>query len=155
MKNANTANDSSSTWTAWATSSTRTRLTFSSPHLGLGPRSAPSSRPRAAAARAACRGSAATSAAVELVVDPVDLLGQPHQQEADRDGAEQQHGQPHHPAVEGRGDLPDLGVDEQERDEQQQQRQRPGRQREQQPEAPEGPADRPARDRPARSAGSA
>ena len=42
-----------------------------------------------------------------------------------------------------RGDLPDLGVDEQERHEQQQHRKRPGRQREQQPETAERPLQRP------------
>ena len=114
MKNAKTASASSSTWNAWVISSTSTRLVALESHdVRVVPE----------------------LVAPDLVVEPVDLLDQPDDEEPHRHRREQQHRAPQHAAVEGRGDHPDLGVDEQERHEQQQHRQRPGRQREQQLEA--------------------
>ena len=148
-KNANTASESSSTCTAWAIRRTRTRLAFSSPRTSASlPRSV-----RLAATSTAARSSGVVrhastiSSASMSSSNCVELLVEPHEQESDRGEAEQQGRAPEHPSVQAGGDLPDLGVDEQERHEQQQHRKGPRRQGEQQPEAAKGPAQRPLGDR--------
>ena len=84
---------------------------------------------------------------VEVVVDGGDLLGQPGDQEAQRQRSEERHREPEHRPGQRGGDLPHLGVDEEERDEQQQHRQRAGHQPEQRPQLGEGADHRPPRDR--------
>ena len=85
---------------------------------------------------------------VEVVVDRCDLLGQPGQQEAEGEHAEERDGEPQHRPGQRRGDLPHLGVDEEERHEEQQHRQGAGDQAEQRAHLRERAHQRPACDRP-------
>ena len=151
MRNAKTDSDSSSTWTTWMTSSTRIRFQRSKPvtsAYAAGSASGSSTSSRQASSSGVPRAGAQQERVVDVVVGAVHLLGQPHQQEADRERREQQHDQPQRADGEVAADLPHLGVDEQERDDEQQQRQRPGRHRQQEAQAAERAGQRPADDRP-------
>ena len=89
-KNANTDTASSSTCTAWVTTRTSSRLVRSSPCTSglLGEPvagSSSSSTDRAYSASGVPRHTSTTIDVIDLVVDVVELLGQPGEQEADRD----------------------------------------------------------------------
>ena len=149
MKNANTATASSSTCTAWAITSTSTRLTICRPVTWASSgRSMSSSTSRCAGASSGVPLLAADQVGRDdRVVEGVELLGAAAAPGTARPPRRRTGRSPHRtpPSSDG-GDLPDLGVDEQERDEQQQHRQRPGEQRHQQAEAAERAAQRPAGD---------
>ena len=88
----------------------------------------------------------AVAVAVDLGHHAVHLLGQTGDQEQHGQAREEQHRQPQHSWLERRGDLPHLGVDEEEDGEDQQQGQRAGHQVEQQAQLPVGARPRPAED---------
>ena len=147
-KNTKTATESSSTWTACATTRARTRFAFSSPTTRV---STPRSVRSAARSRAASSSGRVDAPVDDLlgahdVVDDVELLAQPGDQEEDGSQPEEQHRAAQHAPLEGMRDLPDLGVDEEERHEEQQHRQRPRHEGHEEPEAGEGPARRPPGD---------
>ncbi len=151
IRNADTDALSKTTWASCTTNNTRIRFHRSKPLTS-------------ACAAGSASGSATSSPAgilerrapagphqqrlVDVVVGAVHLLGQPDQQERNRDQPEKHHDQPERADGDGGTDLPHLGIDEQKRDREQQQRQRAGGVRQHLSQAAQGASQSPAHDRP-------